>query len=242
MADEAVTTTTETSAPTETATETAATNDAAPVETSALGGAGDTAAAGEADKAAAEAATKDGADKGEGGDTKEVEAAKADVPEAYDLAAPEGFTIDAKDVELATPVLKEIGLSNEAANKLVPVMAQVVQNRFDALQAQQLQQVADWRKERFEEARNDPEIGGAKWDESIALAAKALDQFGAPKGSPFRNALDESGWGNHVEMVRMFTKIGRAIGEDTFTRADAGAPVKDTATVLYPNDTPKAGA
>lgn len=241
MADEAATTTTETSATETVTTETAAANDAPAVETSALGGAGDDAVAGTADTAAEAAQTAETAEKASDTDGDD-KAANAEVPDAYDLAAPEGFTIDAKDVEIATPVLKELGLSNDAANKLVPVMAQVIANRVEALQNAQLQQVSAWRKERFDEARNDPEVGGAKWEESLALSAKALDQFGAPKGSPFRNALDESGWGNHVEMVRMFAKIGRAIGEDSFTRADAGAPVRDAAATLYPNDTPKAGA
>lgn len=242
MADEAAPTVTETSAPTETTTS----NDGG-VETTALGGAW-TETAGAAEQGAdtsvdtTDAGEGGGSEGDEGGDGEGGDTPAAEVPEAYELTAPEGMTIKPEHVELVTPVLKELGLSNDQANKLMPVAAQFAQSIADDIATQQLQQVADWRRERFEEARNDPEIGGAKWDESVSYAAKALDRFGAEKGSPFRTALDESGWGNHVEMVRMFAKIGRAIGEDSdFVRTDAGAPVRDAATTLYPNDTPKGG-
>ena len=226
MADE-----TETSIETSTETQSPTANDA--VETSALGGAGTELVEMDGGEAAGVEAAKDG----ETGKT----VATVEVPDAYELSAPEGLTLDAKDVELATPVFKELGLSNEAANKLMPVAAQFAKNIADRLATEQLGQVTAWRKEQFAAAQADPEIGGAKWDESLTYAAKALDTFGATKGSPFRNALDESGWGNHPEMIRMFSKIGRAVGEDTdFVRGDVGAPVEQNpARILYPNDPPK---
>lgn len=215
MAEEAAPTITETSATVETgATETTATNDAA---TSALG-----------DAAASEAGAENA-----GGETAAVaaeateatteETAAAAVPEAYELTAPEGFSLDAKHVEAATPVFKELGLTNDQANKLMPVAAEFAKDIASGIEARQLQEVTAWRNERLTEAKADPEVGGAKWDESIALSAKALDQFGATKGSEFRNWLTETGLGNHVEFIRMFSKIGREVGEGGFTRADAGA-------------------
>jgi hypothetical protein len=42
-----------------------------------------------------------------------------------------------------------------------------------------------------------------------------------------RNALDESGFGNHPELIRLIAKVGKAIGEDSdFVRSDANAAVK----------------
>jgi hypothetical protein len=171
-----------------------------------------------------------------------AEAAKAAVPETYELAAPEGTTLDPESIALATPVFKELGLSNEQANKLMPVAAQFAQRIQDQANQQIISQVQADRKAWLDTAKADPEIGGAKWDETIATGAKALDGLGFPKGSPFRVLLEESGLGNHPEMIRAWSKVGRAIGEDGFVQASGVTTTKrDTAELLYPNDAPKGG-
>lgn len=203
MGEEAVTTNTETS------TETAPANDA--VETTALGGA----------PASQEGTTEQGTEATETTEAK-TETEAPVTPDKYELAAPEGMTLDADAVALAEPVFKELGLSNEQANKLMPVAGAFAQKIADGIAQQQLADVTSWRKETLDAAKADPEVGGAKWDESIATAAKALDTLGAPQ--EFRTWLNETGLGNHVEFVRMFSKVGRIVGEDSnFARGDAGA-------------------
>jgi hypothetical protein len=160
---------------------------------------------------------------------------KAEVPEAYELATPEGFEkLDETAVAEATPVFKELGLSNEQANKLVPVAAsfakRIVEDRDQQLMGTILEQRKDW----LETAKKDPEIGGTHWDGTISSAAKALDQLGFPKGSPLRVALDDSGFGNHPEMIRLMSKVGKAIGEDAdFARATTGKDKKTDAEIFY---------
>ena len=163
------------------------------------------------------------------------EAAKApDVPESYELTAPEGMTLDAASVELATPVFKELGLSNEQANKLMPVAAAFAQKIQDHANQQIIAQVQADRKAWLDTAKADSEIGGAHWGDTIATAASALDKLGMTKGTPFRNLLDESGLGNHPEMIRAFQKVGKAIGDDaTFARAGASPAQKSHASILY---------
>ncbi len=162
------------------------------------------------------------------------------VPEKYELTLPEGITLDAAGLELATPVFQELGLSNEQASKLAPVAAQWAQSIRDQGQSAMLAEVATQRAAWANEAKGDPEIGGANWDASAGIAAKALDSLGFVKGSPFRSLLNDSGLGNHPEMIRAFVRVGKAIGEDgDFVRGDAAAPVKSVAHTLYPNDTPK---
>lgn len=172
-----------------------------------------------------------------------VEAAPVDVvPEAYELVAPEGFALDADSVAAFTPVAKELGLTNDAANKLMPVAAQFAQRITDqankAVIDAVVQQRADWAKS----ALADAEIGGSpeQHAEVKAVAAKALDDFG---GADFRAFLNETGLGNHPEMIRFIYRAGKAIGEEARVyRADAAAPVKrDAAELLYPNDGPKGG-
>lgn len=193
------------------------------------------------------------ADKSADGDGKGEADAKAEgPPETYDLKV----TIKAEDgtetpVEIdqgllseATPTLKELGLTNEQANKvaaLVPSIQQrLIQQQADNFAAMK----ADWAKE----VQDDPELGGAKWAETEALAAKALDTFGAPsvkdkdgnETNPFRKLLNDTGLGNQPDMIRMFRSIGEKLGEGDFVRGEAGAKQKpDRVRELYPNDPPK---
>lgn len=165
-----------------------------------------------------------------------------EVPETYELEAPGGFAIDPQALAAATPVFRELGLSNEQANKLMPVAAKFAAGLSDKLNAQILSQVRSDRKAWLDTAMADREIGGANWKQTLAKGAFALDNLGFPKGSPFRVLLDESGLGNHPEMIRAWAKVGRAIGEDGDFVRGAGNfhSRRDTAETLYPNDAPKA--
>jgi len=175
---------------------------------------------------------------------KDDEPAAPVVPEAYELTALEGMTIDADLLEEATPIFKEIGLSNEAANKVLPVAKSLMDKTRDATIQQMVDAGAQQRKAWLDEAKADPEIGGGKWDSTLHAAGKALDALGYPEGSPFRAALTETGFGNHPEMIRAMAKVGAMVGEDgDFVRADAAVQVKRSREeVLYPNDVRKEGA
>lgn len=209
--------------------------------------------AAEADAPAADAPAAEDADADEtalGGKAAKPEASADEepaapvVPEAYELTALEGMTIDADLLEEATPIFKEIGLSNEAANKVLPVAKSLMDKTRDATIQQMVDAGAQQRKAWLDEAKADPEIGGGKWDATLHAAGKALDALGYPEGSPFRAVLTETGFGNHPEMIRAMAKVGAMVGEDgDFVRADAAVQVKRSREeVLYPNDVRKEGA
>jgi hypothetical protein len=165
----------------------------------------------------------------------EGETAKEGPPETYELTPPEGFEkLDQEAVAAATPVFKELNLTNEQANKLMPVAGEFAKKIIAERDQQLLGEVAATRKNWLEEAKADPEVGGANWDTSLEAAAKAMDSLGFPKGSPLRNYLNESGAGNHVEMIRLMAKVGKAIGEDTdFVRGNQNSAVKKTDEELF---------
>lgn len=160
------------------------------------------------------------------------------IPEAYELTAPEGMTIDTDLLAEATPIFKEAGLSNDQAQAILPA----AKSLMEKTQQSTIQGVIDagnqQRKAWLDAAKADEQIGGNKWDASLGSAAKALDALGHPEGSEFRTALNETGFGNHPEMIRIFARIGEMVGEDgDFVRADAGVPVNEPAWKrLYPND------
>jgi hypothetical protein len=159
------------------------------------------------------------------------------VPEKYELAL-EGMDIDADLLTAADPVFRELGLSNEQANALLPVAKQIMDKAVSAQSSQMTDLMAAQRKEWLDAFNADPDIGGANREQTVHLAGKAMDALGYTEGHPFRQLLTESGLGNHPDMIRMARRLGELVGEDgDFVRSGAGSasqvPLEKR---LYPND------
>ena len=158
-------------------------------------------------------------------------------PERYELAL-EGYAIDPTLVQQADPILRDVGLSNDAANKLLPVARDIMARTQESV-VRQIEGAAAAQKQAWHQAFvSDPEIGGARRTETEHFAAKGLDALGYAQGHPFRQALDNSGFGNHPDMIRAFRRLGELVGEDgTFVRPTTATsrnrPVWER---LYPNE------
>ncbi len=156
-----------------------------------------------------------------------------------------GVDLDQTLVEKATPLLKDLRLTNDQANKLVGMVPEIQQRTLQALNDDFTATRAGWAKQ----TREDPEIGGQNLPETISLASRALDKFGAQsakdsKGNEtneFRALLNDSGLGDHPVMLRMFREIGKLVGEDNgLVRGDQNPQTKKSREeILYPDDVPK---
>lgn len=198
-------------------------------DTSVLGGAA------EADVGADKGgkAGADGADAG-GKDDADKAGQPAGAPEKYELKAPEGMDFDGAAFEAAEPTLRELGLSNEQAQKLVDTYAKDIVPKIFERANQNLNQVAaDRRKEWNDSFEKDPDIGGPKKDATIAAAARAFDHYGIKKGEGLRQLLDESGLGNHPDMIRFVARIGADLEEGSFERGGATTTPKSAEQKLY---------
>lgn len=153
------------------------------------------------------------------------------VPDTYaDFAMPEGVTVDSALLSEATPLFKELGLTQEQAQKLVDFQAKQVQassqSQVDAFN----QLMNDWQ----EQSRNDKEFGGDKFDENIAVARSAIDKFGTPE---LKQLLEEHGVGNHPEVIRFMVKVGKLTAEDVpGGTTTPTSKAQDRVSLLYPND------
>jgi len=159
------------------------------------------------------------------------------VPDRYTLAL-EGFSIDPALVQNASPVLRDLGLSNDDANKLMPVARDIMARTQESLVRQIEDAAAVQKKEWYDAFLADPDIGGARRIETEHFAAKALDALGYIDGHPFRSALNASGFGNHPDMLRAFRRLGELVGEDgglvrPMTASNRTRPVWER---LYPDD------
>lgn len=155
-------------------------------------------------------------------------------PEQYDFSGvmPEGMEADQEVLKEAEPVFKELGLTNEQAGKLAAIQAKHIQQVQQQAEESHQQQVEQWKQD----VQNDPEIGGDALDENLATAKKALDAFAS---DGFKQMLDESGFGNHPDVVKTFHAIGQKIGEDNFVAGDSpSAPEKSREERLYGGTTP----
>lgn len=56
-----------------------------------------------------------------------------------------------------------------------------------------------------------------------------MDKFGSPE---LKQYLNETGLGNHPELVRIFANIGKAMSEDGLVTGNSGG-VKSAADVLF---------
>ena len=165
-----------------------------------------------------------------------VEAPVVKAPEKYELAL-EGMDLDADTLADAEPIFRELDLSNDDAAKLLPVASKFAQKISDSVIDELMSTANAQRKSWLDEAKGDETIGGAKWEETLHIAAKGLDAVGYTEGHPFRQALEETGFGNNVHMNAMARKLGELLGEDSqFVKGDAALKVENVAAQMYPKD------
>lgn len=146
-------------------------------------------------------------------------------PEKYEFQPTEGVEIDPGVVETFADVAKELNLSQEAAQTMLNKMAPALATR----QTEQLRAASEhWANE----SRNDKEFGGEALGENLAHAKKALDAFATPE---LRTLLNDSGLGNHPEVVRFMVRVGKANGEDSFVSGASGRSNTNDPKRLYPN-------
>lgn len=209
MADAATVTTTETG----TTGQTAATTTTTTAQTTT-----DAAATGDG-KATADAGTTLLTKAGEPPAAAAKAEAATGAPDAYTaFTLPEGVTLDAgRNTEFAT-LAKELNLSQAGAQKLVDL----AMKHSSADAKAQADAVAASRAGWIETAKADKEYGGAEFDKNGAVAVSAIQRFGTPA---LKALLDESGLGDHPEMIRFAWRVGRAIAEDSHVAGggDGGA-------------------
>lgn len=130
-------------------------------------------------------------------------------PESYaDFTVAEGITMHADLLDGFKGLAKELGLSQESAQKLIDLQAKVELASAEATQAALVEQSQQWAAD----TKADPEIGGANYDANVQTALKAVHAFASPE---LVQLLNDSGLGNHPAMVKAFLRIGKAISEDS---------------------------
>ena len=140
-------------------------------------------------------------------------------PEKYEFSNKVADAPDELDPEVLTAfgeVAKELDLPQEAAQKVLDKVAPV-------MQARQAQEVEKARTEWAERSQSDEEFGGENLDANLEVAKSALNAFGT---DALKSLLQESGLGNHPEVIRFMYRAGKAISEDSYVGNSQGADPK----------------
>lgn len=131
--------------------------------------------------------------------------------------------MDASALEAFQPIAKELGLDQAGAQKLVDLVVDMRQREAAAFDDQSTQWAA--------ECRALPDIGGDKFDESLAAATKVIEKFGDDN---LKALLNTTKFGNHPAFFRFTTAIAKAISDDAFVGGRPAPPQKTAAQRMYP--------
>lgn len=166
----------------------------------------------------------DGETAAEGGDEKQETGA----PENYtEFTFPEGVQPDTALVEAFTPVAKELGLSQENAQKLVDMYAQ--------------RQIADAQAfmQSFQDTREGWRNEMKQWPNSAEVRADALRVLKSNLATPeFRQLVtgNKDSWlGDHPAVVRFLANIAPLIKEDSMLDGKTSPHPPDILDRRYPN-------
>lgn len=162
--------------------------------------------------------------------TTTSEAPKADetnTPVVFELKKADGSLVVAAEAEKIVSFSKEHGLS--------PAQAQAIYNRENAASAAFDADVAKQYDERkngwIETGKKDPVLGGEHYAQNVQAAHLMFQKFATPE---FTKLLDETGFGHHPELLKVFFNIHQAHKDDVLVRqGEAPSALKDTKDVMY---------
>jgi hypothetical protein len=157
---------------------------------------------------------------------------KPEVPETYEFKAPEGLTLDPAALEAFTPVLKELGASQEVAQKLVDLHAQALNGFAKAQQDAWVKQQETWAGE----FNADKEFGGQNAEASLRSANTAWSKFATKEEIA---QIHSFGLANFPPLVKVLARVGKLMGEDAFHQGGTGSTdTKSVAEKFYPGMNP----
>lgn len=148
-------------------------------------------------------------------------------PEAYDFSQslPDGATLDETVSKEFGDMCRGMNLTNEQANQMAQYGYQFAHKVMEESEAQRAETIKSW----GDDARR--QLGNA-FDSTMAECGAGV-QYIERSVPNIRQILNETGAGNRIEFIRVFSALGRAVSEDHGTTAGSGSHAKNDNP--YPN-------
>jgi hypothetical protein len=181
----------------------------------------------------------------EPGDKPAEKPADAKAPDKYaDYKVPEGYTLDPEVKTKADGIFKDLGLTQENAQKLVDFYIAETKEAFEAPFRAYNDMKEKWR----EDAMNHPDLRGklAKGGEVQTRISRALAQLNdSALAAEFRQMMDLTAAGNHPAFIRVLYSLAKQVTEGSHVAgkgpSEAGQSAPGTAAppsaaaALYPH-------
>ena len=146
-------------------------------------------------------------------------------PEAYEaFKDDDGREYDAESLKDFTDAAKELGLTQEGAQKMFKAMRPSMQGVF-------IREITERNKEWVSAAQTDKEYGGTAFKANMAVAKTAYDKYASAE---LKQIFAKTGLGNNPEIIRLFYRVGKAISPDSGVGGTGGAP-RSMTSPRYPN-------
>jgi hypothetical protein len=146
------------------------------------------------------------------------------------LKAPEGSDLSQAEIDEVLNLAKENNLTQEQAQKIVDARASSISGYVSRTMDKHKEQIKAW----GESIKADKELGGENYSKTVELAKRAIDKYASPA---LKKALDDSGYGNHPELVRVFKRFGETISDSKMVHGSKSqATAKFAHEVFYGED------
>jgi hypothetical protein len=170
------------------------------------------------------------------------------VPESYTLTAPEGQTLDKTLVDSATPIFRELGLDNTAAQKLVDFYNGQMSKQADVARTAIVKMGETWSAETMANPKLGPHLDTIKADVGRGLDVLESKQPGIK--SRFQSAMDQTMVGNHPAFIEAFWEFAKLAAPGAHVSGKSPSPLgqsadgtvapKSAAASMYPHLVSKA--
>ena len=154
----------------------------------------------------------------------------AGAPEQYDFKAtiPEGVDMDEAITKEYSEIARSMNLTNEQANQVAAFGIKYAQQVADTVRSQYNAEVKAWGEAAKAEM-------GAKFESTMSTAGAGIEAV--EKVVPgIRKALNETGAGNRIEVIRAFEMLGQLVQADPGKMVNAGGAMEQAKPqTWYPN-------
>ena len=157
-----------------------------------------------------------------GENSQQLDEGESDQSESdgYQLSLSDDSILNQDQLDEFSNLAKENGLDQEQAQKFLDLQSNAIDIYKNTQEKEMKRQSAQW----VEDIKKDTELGGPVFKESIENAHRAFQRFGSDE---FKEHLDKSGLGNHPEVIRTFSRIGKAMANDKFINGEVSSAKKD---------------
>ena len=173
-------------------------------------------------------------------DAPKAEPAPKGAPEKYaDYTVPDGMTLDPEVKGKADAIFKDLGLSQEGAQRLVDFYTAETREAFEAPFNAWRDMNAKWRSD----AEAHPDLKGklGPGQEVNVRISRALDAVGDPTlVGEFKQLMDVTGAGNHPAFIRVLNHLAKQLTEGTHVSGKGPSPAGQSAPGAAPPSAAKA--